>query len=252
MGLKSENPKRPGTNETGLGIMDMDYLKGPTNLKSHIGIYTKIGSLIGRASILLILFLLISCNWVDRKSDLDIEFMLDTLDVGYTYWWPESGPFIGNCGQELSLVFVGTITDLRPPTDEAGPLYTPQKGTITIDQVFKIKDLGENTYENQRFVTTDCFYEAGLGTGNKVLVVCYDYEDAYTIPGQGSLIRIKDFDDPVVASVRNYIDADEDPRKIRKDIGLWASHGHGRALEQAISCREEMKNPDEVEPLHIE
>ena len=211
-----------------------------------------VGGILLRILSFIVLFCSISCSRFNRKSDIDIEFMLDTLEVGYTYWWPESGPFIGNCGQELSLVFVGTVTDLQPPTDEAGPLYTPQKGTITVDQVFKIKELGENTYENQRFVTSDCFYESGLGTGDKVLVVCYDFENGYTIPGAGSMLKIEAFDGPAVESLRNYIDADEDPRKIRKDIGLWASRGHGRALERAIACREEMKNPEEVEPLHIE
>ncbi|HET8736857.1 MAG TPA: hypothetical protein VFM69_09675 [Pricia sp.] len=189
---------------------------------------------------------------VNRKSDIEIEFMLDTLHVGYTYWWPEAGPFIGNCGQELSLVFSGVVTNLKPPTNEAGPLYTPQKGTITIERVFKIKELGESTYKGQRFVTTDCFYGSGLGTGDTVLVVCYDYEDAYTIPGKGSLLKIDSFEDEAITSLRKYIDADGDPEHIEKDIGLWASYGHGRALQQIIECRSEMRPNDTVGPMHIE
>ena len=170
--------------------------------------------------------------------------------MGYTYWWPEAGPFVGNCGQELSLVFSGTVTDLRAPTSDAGPLYTPQNGTITIEQIFKIKELDNNTYKNQRFVSTDCFYQSGLGTGDKVLVVCYDYEDAYTVPGAGSVLKIDSFDDEIVNSIRNYIDADENPEDIKKDIGLWATYDHGRALEQAIVCWQEMKEKDEVEAYH--
>jgi hypothetical protein len=188
----------------------------------------------------------------NRKSDIEVEFMLDTLDVGYTYWWPESGPFIGNCGQELSLVFSGIVTNLEAPTNEAGPLYKQQKGTITIEKVFKIKELDENTYKNQRFLTTDCFYETGLGTGDTVLVICYDYENAYTIPGAGSILKIHSFEDGTVKSIRKYIDADENPEKIEKDIGLWASYGHGRALEQVIECQSEMKDKDIVDPDHIE
>ena len=198
--------------------------------------------------ILALLFLISasSCKFgKSRKSDIEVEFMLDTLDVGYTYWWPESGPFIGNCGQELSLVFSGTIKELNAPTNEAGPLYTPQKGIIAIEKVFKIKELGENTYKNQRFFATDCFYKSGLGTGDKVLVVCYDYENAYTIPGTGSILKIDSFEDEAVTSIRKYIDTDEDPEKIEKDVGLWATYGHGRALENLITCRKEMKNSDE-------
>ncbi|MDT7829084.1 hypothetical protein RQM65_10450 [Pricia sp. S334] len=171
--------------------------------------------------------------------------MLDTLDVGYTYWWPEAGPFVGNCGDELSLVFTGVVKNLEAPTNEAGPLYIPQKGTIAIEEVFKIKDLGDSTYKNQRFFTTDCFYESGIGTGDTVLVVCYDYDGAYTIPGNGSLMKIDAFDAPAVASIRNYIDAEENPEKIKKDVGVWASYGHGRALQRIIECREETENTDQ-------
>ncbi len=201
---------------------------------------------------LLLLVLAFSCKFgKDRKSDIAIEFMLDTLEVGYTYWWPESGPFIGNCGEELSLVFSGIVKNLEAPTNEAGPLYTPQKGVIAIEQVFKIKELGDNTYKSQKFVTTDCFYGSGLGTGDTVLVVCYDYEDAYTIPGNESILKMDAFDNEIVKSIRKYIDADENPVKIEKDIGLWARYGHGRALEEIIKCRREMKGNDTVDAIHI-
>lgn len=203
--------------------------------------------LTGLFFILFTAFSIVSCDLVKKsKSDIEIEFMLDTLDVGYTYWWPESGPFIGNCGQELSLVFSGTIRELEAPNNEAGPLYTSQKGVIAIERVFKIKELGENTYKNQRFFTTDSFYKSGLGTGDKVLVVCYDYEDSYTIPGSGSLLKIDSFDDEAVKSIRKYIDSDENPKKIEKDVGLWATYGHGRALENLIECRKEVENPAET------
>lgn len=210
-------------------------------------------NLTGLFFIFFIALFVVSCDLVKKpKSDIEIEFMLDTLDVGYTYWWPESGPFIGNCGQELSLVFSGIVTDLDAPTNEAGPLYTPQKGVVTIESVFKIKELGENTYKNQRFFATDCFYESGLGTGDTVLVVCYDYEDDYTIPGSRSILKIDSFEDKIVTSIRKYIDASENPKKIEKDVGLWATYGHGRALEQLIECQEEVENPDESTTSDIE
>ena len=187
-------------------------------------------------------FALISCSSKKTKSDIEIEFVQDTLQVGYTYWWPESGPFIGQCGDELSLVFSGTVTDLQQPNEDAGPLYTSQKGTIAIERIYKIKDLGESSYANQKFITTDCFAGLDLDIGDSVLVCCYDFEDDYTVPGAKSIIRINTTDDPLIASIKRYIDTDQDAVAIKKDVGIWAKEGLGRKLQEVIHCAEEMNS----------
>jgi hypothetical protein len=171
-------------------------------------------------------------------SDLDIEFTQDTLAVGYTYWWSESGPFIGECGEKLSFVFSGTVTDILAPTEEAGPLYYSQKGFIHINQVFKIKDIGANSYTNQQFFVSDCFNGLELKKEDKVLVFCYDYENDFSIPGGSSILKIDSFEDPLITSIKKYIDAEENPTAIKNDIKLWEKHDLGSDLEQIIRCHE--------------
>ncbi|MGB5553439.1 MAG: hypothetical protein WBM83_02190 [Flavobacteriaceae bacterium] len=193
--------------------------------------------------VLSILYLLvISCAPKKTKSDIDIEFVQDTLHLGYTYWWPESGPFIGNCGDELSLVFAGNIVQLDDPSDDPGPLYTAQKGIVALEKVFKIKDLGENSYANQKFMTADCFFDSGLSVGDTVLVFCYDYEGKYSIPGKTSILKISSFEDETIKSIKAYIDADENPLAIRTDIELWEQQSLGHKLEMIIECRNELKS----------
>ena len=203
-------------------------------------------------SAVLALFVLLffnSCGG-DKKSKSDIEsvFTQDTLHVGYTYWWPQSGPFIGSCGDELSLVFSGTITNLEEPNDNPGPLYTSQQGTIEINTLYKIKELSKNTYDNQRFFISDCFHGLGFEVGDQVLVFCFDYEGSYSIPGGKSLLKLKSFDDPVIASIRRYIDAEENSLILKNDMALWASKGLGRELESIIKCREEIDSLPQIEP----
>ncbi len=182
--------------------------------------------------------ILLSCNPKKAKSDIDITFTPDTLNVGYTYWWPESGPFIGSCGEELSLVLVGTLVALDAPNDDPGPLYTAQRGVVQIEKVFKIKALEEHTYASQQFLTTDCFYGSGLTEGDQVLVSCYDYEGDYSIPGGKSILKIKGLDVPLINSIKTYIDTDQDPKSIENDFELWAEQGMGKALLQLLDCGE--------------
>ncbi len=182
-----------------------------------------------------------SCLFKKSKSDIDISFTQDTLAIGYTYWWSKNGPFDEHCTNTHSLVFTGTIVDLKEPSNSSGPLYTAQEGLIEIERMYKIKDIGKNIYAEQNFIRTDCFYESGLQKGDLVLVFCYDYENAYSISGKECIIPIDSFDDALVASIRKYIDKDENPIVLKKDMALWEKYGLGEKLKANIECAQEMK-----------
>jgi len=183
-----------------------------------------------------------SCRFKNQKSTIEVAFVQDTLNVGYTYWWPEKAPFGSVCNIYNSLIFVGTITQMGAPNNEAGPLYTSQTGVIEIEQLFKLKSLEENPYKNQKFIKTSCFYESGLAVNDTVLVFCADYEDNFSIPGNECIIKISGFDDPLITSIRRYIDKGDAVLTLEKDIGLWATHNLGRKLEATINCHKEMNN----------
>lgn len=188
--------------------------------------------------LLLAVVLVSSCSSKKSKSDIEIEFTQDTLQVGYTYWWEESGPFIGYCGEEYALVFIGTVIDLKVPTNEAAPLYISQKGTIELEKVFKINNPDAQSYSNQKFFVSDCFNGLELSLGDQVLVFCYDYEGDFTIPGKRSILKINGFDHPLVKAAKAYIDADQNPIKIKNDTTLWSAYGFGDELAQHIRCKE--------------
>ncbi len=186
----------------------------------------------------LLLFITSACNSPKSKSDIDIVFTQDTLNVGYTYWRDDSGPFIGYCGEEYALVFTGSLNYLEKPTNEAAPLYTSQKGIIEVEKVFKIKDPESDAYANQKFFVSDCFDGLELSVGDQVLVFCYEYEGNFCISGKRSIIKISGIDHPLVASTKAYIDAGQNPVKIIKDTTLWSAYGFGDELAQHIRCRE--------------
>ncbi|MFD2604480.1 hypothetical protein ACFSSG_03220 [Euzebyella marina] len=180
-----------------------------------------------------------SCKKKTAKSDIEIVFTQDTLQIPYTYWWDEAGPFIGYCGEPYSLVFTGVLTHLEAADEKAGPLYTSQKGVIQLEKVLYINDEIEGKYASQRYVTMDSFHQLDLKVSDKVLVFCYDYENKVTIPGDKSIIKIGDYDHPLVESTKEYIDSGQNVLEIKKDSALWAAYGYCDSFKRILRCKED-------------
>lgn len=166
----------------------------------------------------------------------------DTLLVAYTYWWPEAGPFIGNCPQPYSLAFIGTVSNIEEPkAKNTEQPYISQWGTVSIDEILDKRTLENEHYHEEAYVAFDCFSEANLTQDDRVLVFIYEYEGGYVIPGNKSMLKISGENDPKVASIKTFIASNYDPLVIEKDLNLWQTAGQGDALKQFIDCKRSMQ-----------
>lgn len=164
----------------------------------------------------------------------------DTLQVGYTYWWPESGPFIGNCGNEYSFVFIGTVKNIDNPLEDSTKLYTSQKGLIEINEVLTLRNLKSNTNTQLKYFMSDCFNDLNVKEGDRVIVFCYEYEENYSIPGGKSILKIDNINSPIVISIKKYIESNQNPLSIKQDVTLWKMYDLDTQLKQIIECEEMM------------
>lgn len=173
----------------------------------------------------------------------------DTLNVAYTFWQPPGGPFTGMCGNPYSMVFTGTLTAMDEPVEHhptgryaEAVLYTGQKGVIRIAEMLFVqppqcenqKKTGRN-YRGETFFSSDCFYQSGLMPGDKVIAFVYAYEGEYCIPVK-SILRIDDYRDSIVSSVKKYIGSHQDPLSIRSDTAIWKKYRLDEALKTIVDC----------------
>lgn len=210
-----------------------------------LAIYQKMKLIKVLACVFYLSFLFIQCENKKSKREPKKNIVLstskevnlkDTLKIGYTYWWPQSGPFIGNCGEKYSLVFLGTVDKIYNKTEQ--PHYTARKGVIRVDEVLTSVELTNSSYHEQNYVISDCFADVDVKEGDSVIVFCYEYEGNYSTPGGKSILKIEDNNDPVVVSIKEYIKSEQNPLTIEKDIPLWKKYQLDTALKQLISCRE--------------
>lgn len=189
-------------------------------------------------AIVIFILLFFSTSYAQKKEVNTPIYSLDTLKVGYTYWWSQSGPFIGHCGDAYALVFLGTIRHIDNPVENDDMLYTSQRGIIDIDEVLTSRILKKNRYSKQKLFVSDYFYEQDVKEGDRVLVFCYEYEDNYSIPGGKSMLKIKGNDDPILQSIKRYILSGQNALELKKDVTLWKKHGLEAEVKQVVACKE--------------
>ncbi len=196
-------------------------------------------------TVLMPTYLLSGQNYTERQTN-EKERILnsnsDTLSVAYTYWWTDSGPFIGLCGDKYSLVFLGVVAEINTPAADTSSLYVPQTGIIEITEILKKVNLEKEKYVGQKYFSSDCFDNTKLKKGDPVIVFCYQYEGYYSIPSQNSIVKIKGKNDPAILSIKQYIKAGQNPIEIKDDMALWKEKGFGNELKQIIKCKETFDN----------
>lgn len=179
---------------------------------------------------------------IDAIKSSQLETNQDTLLVAYSYWWPQAGPFIGNCAQPYSLAFIGTIRNIEQPLPKGeGQSYISQWGTISIDEVLAKRTLENEHFHEEAYTAFDCFNGTAFKQDDRVLVFIYEYEGGYVIPGSEAIIKISGENDPKVKSIRTYITSNYDPLTIETDLNLWKEIDQADALKQLIDCKRTMQ-----------
>jgi len=193
----------------------------------------------------------LACSALTSYSQSITKAKTDTLNVPYTYWCESGGPFIEDCGVRYSIVFTGTVTKIcKIPRNNTKPgdstdidLYVPQYGVIKINDV-KIKNppkndrrkyIGKN-FSDEKYFKSDCFFNLKLRKGDKVIVFVYSYDGEYSIP-RNSILKVKNFNDPIILSVEKYIKNNQDPLSIEADTTIWKKYGQDNFLKKRIECR---------------
>ena len=65
------------------------------------------------------------------------------------------------------------------------------------------------------------------------MVFCYEYEGEYCIT-RNSIIKISGSNDPLIESVKKYIESEQNPEAIRSDFKLWEERGFGADLNDCL------------------
>lgn len=185
------------------------------------------------------------------------ENTTDTLELAFAYWAP-SGIFSGSDCSVLAdnIIFTGTVTKLYEPSkpylvggdnainkDSTNLLYVPQSGVIKLNSILKVSDVqdpmaedGAPRYNSEHFFVSDCFYNSGLKEGDKIVAFVGVYEGLFSIFDNRDVLKIESFDDPIISSIKTYIEAGSKatPLTINNDAEIW--HKHGYDLKNVIKC----------------
>lgn len=164
----------------------------------------------------------------------------DTISVGYSYWWPYSGPFLFPREESVALVFYGKIVRVGPPMEDSNLLYISQTGVVKIEEIYHRKDVERWNYKNQSYFKSDCFYGMDLKPGDPVLVSCYEYEKSYAIPGVKSVLPLKDGDQKVLQSINKYFKGKY--KNLLRDSTIWEQYELKNQFKNAVNYKIKAEN----------
>ena len=190
-------------------------------------------------------FFLIACEQIQEKKDQNpIQQSIqeikpekeELLDVGYTFWWPHSGPFIGLCGTPYAFVFKGTVIEIADTISVGHLEVKKQNGKIEIQVFMALEQPDKQKYTGQKYFTSDCFYGLDLKVGDKVMGFCYEYEGYFAIPGGKSLLKIDHWNDPLVRAIGQYLENGRNPYSVSDQMELWEKYDLVEDLKRNMEC----------------
>jgi len=203
-----------------------------------------------RISVLLVLLVGLSI-YSKAQTDSWPSLESDTL-VLLVRSGQQSGPFIDDCSKKYALVFTGTIVQLGDiqAWDE---IVSHRSGIIKINEIL-YSDRRYEYYKKENYCFVDKIHLMiqFKTIGTKVIVFAYSKNRSIFIPQthygeSSSILVLQDFNEAIVASMRKYIRADQDPLALSDDIEIWAKfsnyYGFGQNLTRRIECVKKKENP---------
>ncbi len=182
---------------------------------------------------------------VDRSA-LRPAASIDILRPGVAWWQPLGGPFRGLCADPWSLGILAVVDAMRSTPaveDDSLPGRSPSReGDLRILEILHAQALPKESLPLRKGrpgtelrVSVGGSPLEGLAVGDTVMAFLYEYEGRHTFP-PNPMLKIRSSRDPVVSSLRRFVQSGFSPLAIETDTALWRPYGCDSTLKQAVEC----------------